>query len=168
MPRVPDNNDNVIDSRDVLARIGALTEEQDDHERAIEEAQEDYDEVKKAHAEADTDFVEAELLEQEIADAQGALEQWDKDNGAELAALNMLAAQAESYTEDWRHGAQLIRESYFETHARELASECGPSREVAAVLENWPYRCIDWKQAAEELQMDYTSVDFDGVTYYVR
>ena len=27
---------------------------------------------------------------------------------------------------------------------------------------------IDWAQAAHELQMDYTSVDFDGVTYWIR
>ena len=28
--------------------------------------------------------------------------------------------------------------------------------------------CIDWAQAARELRMDYTSVDFDGVTYWIR
>lgn len=27
---------------------------------------------------------------------------------------------------------------------------------------------IDWERAAEELRMDYTAVDFDGVTYWVR
>lgn len=27
---------------------------------------------------------------------------------------------------------------------------------------------IDWKRAAEALQSDYTSVEFDGVTYWVR
>jgi hypothetical protein len=29
-------------------------------------------------------------------------------------------------------------------------------------------RCIDWNEAASELQMDYTAVEFDGVTYWVR
>lgn len=32
----------------------------------------------------------------------------------------------------------------------------------------WPASCIDWDQASRELQMDYTAVDFDGVTYWVR
>ena len=32
----------------------------------------------------------------------------------------------------------------------------------------WPYSCIDWEQAAEELQQDYMSVEFDGVTYWMR
>ena len=32
----------------------------------------------------------------------------------------------------------------------------------------WPYRCIDWQQVADELRQDYTSVSFDGITYWVR
>ena len=32
----------------------------------------------------------------------------------------------------------------------------------------WPLYCIDWEYAARELKHDYTSVDFDGVTYWVR
>lgn len=32
----------------------------------------------------------------------------------------------------------------------------------------WPFTCIDWDKAAQELQMDYTSVEFDGITYWVR
>lgn len=27
---------------------------------------------------------------------------------------------------------------------------------------------VDWERAARELQMDYTPVEFDGVTYWVR
>lgn len=32
----------------------------------------------------------------------------------------------------------------------------------------WPLRHIDWDAAAEELKQDYTSVEFDGVTYWIR
>ena len=32
----------------------------------------------------------------------------------------------------------------------------------------WPNNHLDWKAAAEELQLDYTEVDFDGVTYWTR
>ncbi len=32
----------------------------------------------------------------------------------------------------------------------------------------WPYTCIDWDEAARQLQMDYASVDYDGVTYWIR
>ena len=33
--------------------------------------------------------------------------------------------------------------------------------------ESWPLNYIDWAAAAEALQMDYTSIDFDGVEYWV-
>lgn len=85
---------------------------------------------------------------------------------AELDALLKLQEQAEGYCADWRHGEQLIRDSYFETYAEELADDCGMvDRKLAS---QWPYTCIDWKAAARELQFDYTSVEFDGVTYWTR
>lgn len=31
---------------------------------------------------------------------------------------------------------------------------------------NWPYNCIDWEKAANELKQDYSTVDFEGETYY--
>ena len=57
-----------------------------------------------------------------------------------------------------------IRDSYFQTYAQELADECC---EMPKDIK-WPYTCIDWEKAARELQMDYTSVEFDGITYWVR
>lgn len=44
------------------------------------------------------------------------------------------------------------------------------AEDVGAIPDNlkWPCTCIDWDQAARELKYDYTSADFDGVTYYYR
>lgn len=88
----------------------------------------------------------------------------DGDERRAFAALKALADQAEGYAGDWRHGAQLIRDSYFKEYAQELADDIGAIDRNA----RWPLSCIDWDQAAKELQMDYTSVEFDGVTYWVR
>jgi hypothetical protein len=33
---------------------------------------------------------------------------------------------------------------------------------------SWPASYIDWDAAADALRMDYTSVDYAGVTYWVR
>lgn len=83
---------------------------------------------------------------------------------SELIALRNLAAQASDYASDWAYGETLIRDSYFEEYAQELAEDVGAINHEAT----WPNTCIDWEQAARELRMDYTSVDFDGVTYWVR
>ena len=48
--------------------------------------------------------------------------------------------------------------------AVELAEDCGMIPDGLA----WPLTCIDWVQAAEELQQDYMSYEFDGYTYWVR
>ncbi len=119
MSNTINNTNNVIDSRDVIARIEEL--------------------------EADPESL-------------------DGDDVDELRALKALAEQAEDYCEDWHHGATLIRGSYFKDYAMALADDLGAIPSDAT----WPCNCIDWKQAARELQMDYMAVDFDGVTYWVR
>lgn len=85
------------------------------------------------------------------------------DEQEELAALKALATECEDRP-DWPHGEMLIRDSYFEEYAQELAEDCGYEFDN----ENWPQRCIDWEQAARELQVDYMDVQFDGMTYWIR
>lgn len=128
MKNAPTNSDDVIDSRDVIARIEELESERED------------------------------------AEADDNEKTWDVDNGEELAALKAFAEQAEGCAPDWRHGATLIRDSHFEDYARDLAEDIGAINKDAS----WPNTCIDWEQAASELQADYSAVDFDGVTYWVR
>jgi len=82
----------------------------------------------------------------------------------ELEMLEKLAGEASNYAEDWENGVTLIRDSYFKDYAYELAEDIGALNHEAG----WPLNCIDWERAARELRMDYTAVDFDGVTYWVR
>ena len=63
----------------------------------------------------------------------------------------------------WYPGT-LIRESYWKDYAQELADDIGAVNHDA----QWPYTCIDWDRAADELRQDYTSVDYDGITYWYR
>lgn len=65
---------------------------------------------------------------------------------------------------DWQYGEAFIRDSYFEDHARELAEDIG----AISGDEAWPLSYIDWEAAAEALQMDYTSVEVNGVTFWAR
>lgn len=87
----------------------------------------------------------------------------DEDELDELNALRALRDAAQDYS-DWQYGAALVRDSYFRTYAEELADDIGAIEKNAG----WPLNHIDWEAAAEALKVDYTSVDFDGVTYWVR
>lgn len=83
----------------------------------------------------------------------------------ELVTLKALASEAADYAPDWEYGETLIRDSYFTDYARELADELGMTADSTI---QWPFTCIDWDQAARELRMDYTAVQFGDVTYWVR
>lgn len=119
------NMDDVIDIRDVIARIEDLEEMATDESLTQDE---------RTHA------------------------------NNELAVLQSLAEQAEGYAGDQHHGEQLIRDSYFKEYAQELAGDVVTINTSVT----WPNNCIDWDWAAREIQMDYTAVDFDGVTYWIR
>lgn len=141
MAQTISNLDDVIDSRDVIARIEEI---EDERTRLADEA----DEADEATRQA----------------AAAALQEWDaSDEGAELRALRALAEEA-SDAEDWTYGATLVRDSYFQTYAMELADDIGAVPDNAG----WPLTCIDWDKAARDLRVDYTAVDFDGTTYWVR
>lgn len=129
------NSEDIIDIRDVIARVEYLRERLPGN--ASEVMPGTSDEIQETREE----LAKLEALLSECC-GNGGDEQWGGD---------------------W-YPVTLIRDSYFEDYARELAEDIGATdKEIS-----WPHTCIDWEQAARELQMDYTSVDFDGVTYWVR
>ena len=152
MVREGSNDEDILDSRDVIERFEELEAERAALAEAVEEA--------GAEVEASDD---AGILhaQREFDDARDDLREWDGENRHELDALREFIDEG---SDEWRHGETLIRESYFEDYARELADDIG----AVSGNESWPLTCIDWERAARELRMDYTSADFDGITYYYR
>lgn len=143
------NSEDIVDSRDIIERIEELEEMKSEYilnESAIPEEQ--------------------SPSWEDLLDTQTAAEsKWDEtDEGIELKALLNVQEQAEGYAPDWKYGETLIRDSYFQDYAEELAEELGYIKKDVS----WPYTCINWEQAARDLQQDYTSVDWDGVTYWIR
>jgi len=120
-----------------------------------------------------TDIIDVrDIIEriEEIEDAQeseGLITIEAQEELRELSALMEDLRGCGGGDEKWRgdwYPVTLIRDSYFKDYAQELAEDIGA---IPAGL-GWPCTCIDWDQAARELQMDYTSVEFDGVTYWTR
>jgi hypothetical protein len=132
--------DAYIDSRDVIARIEELESELAD---AIDDA--------SNCVEDGEEFDPDKWAEKGFADYD------------ELEALRALAAEA-SGSPDWAHGETLIREDRLEEYARQLAEDC----DMLPREHRWPFNCIDWEEAANELRLDYFDVDFDGITYFIR
>jgi hypothetical protein len=84
----------------------------------------------------------------------------------ELADLLELRNAAQKYTRDWNHGVTLVAEGHFTEFAEDYAIGIGGNPPD----QKWPFNHahIDWADAAEELKRDYSGIDFDGETYYVR
>ena len=141
------NTDDVIDSRDVIARIEELTDIKND--------------TRVCHVcEAGKNAPPCSHCGGTGEEPNGAM---DDDEAAELKALESLADEASGYAADWKHGETLIRDSYFTEYAMEMLSDIGDlPRNVPWYIE------IDEDATASNVRMDYTSVDFDGETYWVR
>lgn len=130
------NSDDVIDVREVIERVGQLEQlrQAGPVDLGDEDNRKDQDEL----------FAELSTLESLLDELRG--------NGGD---------------HDWRgdwYPVTLIRDSYFENYARELADDLGVIDKDAG----WPSAYIDWKRAAEALQIDYSTVEYDGVTYWYR
>ena len=131
--------DDVIDSRDVIARIDELTAERDALQAEIDEAKRG---AKKA--------------------ASLALADWSDENAEELGALVDLADEAD-WSEDWQDGATLIRKTYFTDYCRDLVSDiCDLPKDIP------DYLVIDWEATADNIRTDYRTVSFAGVEYLIR
>ena len=161
-----------LDTRDLYARKCEL----ESLREAVNEALEKQAEAQSALNEFDPDRPDAapddeawheqkEELEEALADAESEVESAKVDVGdEELEELEELET-LENEISDFRHGETMIPESDFEDYARQFAEDIH-GRAIRDA--SWPFTCIDWTEAADELRMDYSEVEYQGTTYLVR
>jgi len=89
-------------------------------------------------------------------------ENGDDVNSERDELITLLTLQDECNYGDWQHGATLINDNYFTEYAQQLADDC------YSIEDHWPFNCINWDYAAEQLQQDYTCVDFGGAEFWIR
>ncbi len=95
----------------------------------------------------------------ELIDGEGC-EDTCADYQEEYNALQAFAKQFEDYAEDYQYGAQAIRSTYFEQAMDEMVDDCYDLPEIPCFMTI----TLDY----DMLMSDYSAIDFDGVTYYVR
>ena len=125
-------------------------------------------------------------LESEIEDLNEYLEDLDKDLGMCGSEIEILSTKHEIYkfqeqlqdlrdelrplldlkAEDipeWDDGATLISVSDWEEYVEDLLKDCG------YIPNDVPWWIvIDWTATADNVAADYSTVDYDGDTYYYR
>ena len=141
---------NIIDTRDLQKRL----EELEDELGALQEAVNDADEALNECEEGEHHEPFTALNE-----ATAELEDWQEENLEELEELRTLRDEIP----EWRYGEALINDDHFVEYAQDLAEDLGMGRN-----QPWPYSCIDWDRAADDLKMDYSSCEYQGETYWFR
>lgn len=88
---------------------------------------------------------------------------WETEIGSDAMELKNLIELKDQFGSEWIDGITLVLDSDFQEFAEDEADQLG-------LVENkqWPYCCIDWEKAANRLQMDYSSVEYEGQTYWYR
>ena len=177
------SSDDIIDSRTVIAKVEELESDIDDLEVEIGELEDERcnkdDEIDDLSTDVgslhyEKDKLEIEelqtvmvVLRDDINSIDSRIEELKTDLSElkdELKPIKEFADDGEAYASDWIHGATLINESYFEKYAQELAYDCGDISQDA----NWPANCIDWEKAADELKIDYKSIEIGCEMFWVR
>lgn len=155
-----DNTEDFIDTRDLIKAIESLEDDKDCLESEVEERRAELEDME---ADDDTDPKDVAEVADALEDAQEALNAWEAHESEELRLLKEFAEEVEDYCVDYKHGETLIRESYFTEYVEEMVKDCyGFPQDIPSFVE------IDWEETAENVKVDYSEADFDGVTYYFR
>ena len=110
-----------------------------------------------------TDNLDTRDLQERLDELEDLAEsnEIDKYDIEELFELLELKDELGGY--GWEYGINMIHENNFDDYAEELFDECY-AHDVPDNLKNY----IDYEAFAEDLQMDYSEVEYQGETYYWR
>lgn len=139
-----DNTQDILDIRDIFERIEELEEEKESALEGLDPSKYGNRRCKKWREWEDSpEFEELKNLEDFVSEfcGYGGNERWRGD---------------------W-YPVTLIRDDYFEDYTEELLKDCGY---LPNDLPSWIE--IDWGKTADNVKVDYTSGEFDGVTYWGR
>lgn len=109
---------------------------------------------------------EIESIENELFDEDSGPLDTDTFNSYNALLTVMEELQGNGGDEEWKgqwYPITLIREAYFTEYAMDLLSDIGDlPRDIPH------YIVIDRDATAENLLVDYTSIEIDDITYYYR
>lgn len=161
-----DENSDILDSRDLSARLDYLTSAKEDLELALNEADQALaDERARLLALDDHEDHDAELepFEDELEKAGEALREWQE--GEEYAEWKELDDNRDDIEAATSNGEAFIAESYFTDYCKQLCEDIGYlPKDLPGFIEN----NINWDGVADELKADYSTVTMFGNDWYWR
>ena len=119
------------------------------------------------------DILDSREIEEKIEELREQVEQADLDeidSSEDTEELEMLLAfKADAVSEigedEWEWGITFISDNYFVDYTEELAKDLGY---INGETEGWPFRHIDWDEAADDLKNDYSELKLGSEIYWGR
>jgi len=152
----------IIDMRDLLDRWEELKGER-------ETLADNVGECEGAYEFHDSDDTRTTQEYADMLDARKALADWDESEEAkELETLDAIVEELRGYGGDEQRDGSwfpltLIRDSYFTEAMQDMVQDIGDlPRDIPR------YLVIDWEATAENLKVDYSTVEIEGTTYFYR
>ena len=162
-----------LDSRDIQEEIDNIKGLKNDYEsdlRALNdelndlqgelygiEKEEDY---KDKQCDIDNKLEEIAEKENEIQECEFEYKRYSE----ELAELEALKEEIESNSDEgFEYGIQLIHEDYIDDYLDELLEDCDY---LPKDLPHWIK--IDWQATYDNMKEDYTEIELNGNTFYIR
>lgn len=84
---------------------------------------------------------------------------------AELVELESFVSDFKGYAPDYNYGETAIHEDYFTEYARSMVEDAGY---IPADLPWFIADAIDWEHVAANVKHDYSAIEWNSETYYVR
>lgn len=142
------NKMNIQDTRDLLEK----------REELKQQILDSFLETFEHYAEQTDTFEDIRFEEEEI-------QSWKEDWSNELEQIEEIDNVESEVGREFDYGCTLIDEDDFEEYCEDLVKDIGDlPKNLPSYIEN----NIDWSGVADDIRMDYSTVDYQGTTYLYR
>lgn len=156
-------DDLMIDARDTEEAYNTAVAETAEIQASIDGLDDESD-LALTHALEQAELTEAEAL----TDMQAAQDAFDEELRKEYALLTSIKDELSGYGGDYQfqgnwYPQSLIDSDYFTEYAEQMVKDIGDMPDEIPA-----YIAIDWEATAQNLKVDYNTVDVLGREYYYR
>ena len=162
-----------LDSRDIQSEIDNIESLKNDYESDLESLNDELNDLESElydiENEEDYDDKQNDIDNklEEIAEKENELQECEFEYNRyseELAELESLKEEiSDNSDEGFEYGIQLIHENDIDDYLHELLIDCGY---IQKDLPSWVE--IDWQATYDNMKQDYSELELNGNTFYVR
>ena len=126
----------------------------------IEQREELKQQVLDSHNET---FFDQAVDDYEDIDFEEVINEWKEDWLDAISLIGEIDVLEDAIGDEFEYGVTLIEESEFEDYVKDLLEDCG------YIPKDFPsWIVIDWTETSDNVEQDYSELEFDGVTYLYR